>query len=262
MAAQLEIVDGASVGDWIEPELTGVGGSVTGNVPDRYDAYVRVLHPASLKGQSVTWGQVADELGREVHALAQWDAIVGANRYRNEEPEWPGNAPDDGSLEKRLLGPLLETLAEQTTTPEKAFFGIWRGMSWGTVVAVPASAGGDLPPARPWRSTDDLSFAFPDEQVAQPHLDLPGRDYVVLVGSLDSGILVEDWLSPSSPNLIWPEDRSWFVASEIDFDSTLVGGSEKLARWILEDPRFEAFEVRPTDLLTWNADKVNPPLPD
>ena len=30
---------------------------------------------------------------------------------------------------------------------------------------------------------------------------------------------------------------------------------------VLEDERFEAFPVGPKDLLTWNADKINPPLP-
>jgi hypothetical protein len=92
-------------------------------------------------------------------------------------------------------------------------------------------------------------------------LVLPGREYVVLAGPFEAAILVEDWLSPSSPNLIWPEDRAWFVASEIDFDSTLVASSENLARWILEDRRLEAFPVKPRDPLTWNADKINPPLP-
>ncbi|MBS1883227.1 MAG: hypothetical protein JSS97_09745 [Actinobacteria bacterium] len=258
----LKISDGESVGSWIAAELTGSTGSVTGCVPDRYESYVRILHPASLDGGSVTWGQVADELGRDVHPLAQWDAIVGADRYRNETPDWPGSAPETGSLEKGLLGPLLETLEEQTKTPASVYFGIWRGMTWGKVVAVPASQGRDLPQATPWRSTDDLSFAFPEDEVARPGLELPHRGYVVVVGSIDSGILVEDWLSPSSPNLIWPEDRAWFVASEIDFDSTLVGGTVEMARSILEDERFEAFEVGPEDLLTWNADKVNPPLPE
>lgn len=43
----IEVVDGAAVGTWIEPELNGEVGSVTGSVPDRFAAYVRILHPAS-----------------------------------------------------------------------------------------------------------------------------------------------------------------------------------------------------------------------
>jgi hypothetical protein len=246
---KLEIVDGATAGGWIEPELSGARGSVTGTVPDRYEAYVRILHPAWLDGGSVTWGQVAEELGRTVHPLAQWDAIVGADRYRNETPDWRGAAPDVGSLEKAVLAPLLETLAEHTTTPGEAFFGIWIGMMWGRFGPGVASE---------TRSTDDLSFAFPAEQVGRPRLHLLGREYVVLAGSIEQGVLVEDRLSPSSPNLAWPSDRAWFLASEIDFDSTLVGGTEAVVRQIDEDGRFEAFRVGPKNRLTWNADKINP----
>jgi hypothetical protein len=257
MAADLEIVDGPAVGGWIEPEMTGPPGSVTGSVPARFGSYVRILHPASLEGANVTWRQVADELGRAVHPLAQWDAIVGASRYNNERPDWPGSMPRVGKLEKQLLGPLLDTLAEHTDTPDRAYFGIWTGMTWGKITPTPASSGG----GPSLRSTDDLSFAFPDELVARRPLRA-SREYTLLKGGLDAGVRVQGWLSPSSPNVIWPEDRPWFLASEIDFDSTLVGGTEELARRILEDDRFEAFPVGPDDLLTWDADKINPPLPD
>jgi hypothetical protein len=46
-----------------------------------------------------------------------------------------------------------------------------------------------------------------------------------------------------------------------DFDSTLVGGSEDLVQEILSKPEFEAFPVSPSDSLTWDADRFNPPLP-
>jgi hypothetical protein len=62
-----------------------------------------------------------------------------------------------------------------------------------------------------------------------------------------------------APNLIWPADRSWFVASEVDFDSTLVGGSAKLIEAIVECPELEAWWVEPTDSLAADADKVNLP---
>ena len=250
MAAGLRVVDGAAVGGWIAPELTGERGAVTGLVPDRYDAYVRILHPPSMHGDALTWAQVAAELGRTVHPLAQWDAIVGADRWRNEKPDWPGNPPPMGDLANHLLGPLLETLGEFTATPRRAFFGIWAGTTWGTV----------SPTTMTTHSTDDLSYAFSADEADLPPLALPRR-YTVLTGSVDRAVLVKRWLSPSSPNLIWPEDRAWFLATEIEFDSTLVGGTEKPARRILEDGRLEAFPIGPRDLLTWDADKINPPLP-
>jgi hypothetical protein len=143
----LRIVDGSAAGDWARLEMTGGGGSVTGTVPDRYEAYVRILHPAAMRSGSVTWGQVAAELGRTVHPLAQWDAIVGANRWRNETPDWPGSPPQTGSLDEKQLGPLLATLGEHTATAARAFFGIWIGVTWGTAYPGGFSA----------RSPDDLS---------------------------------------------------------------------------------------------------------
>lgn len=52
-----------------------------------------------------------------------------------------------------------------------------------------------------------------------------------------------------APNLIWPADRSWLVASEVDFDSTLVGGNAELIDTIVESPKLEAWQVEPTDSL-------------
>lgn len=248
---QLEIVDGAEAGEWIGEGLSGRSGSVTNTVPDRFDAYVRVLHPAYRDDDAVTWAEVADELGRAIHPLAQWDAIVGASRYRDEEPDWPGAAPETGSLEPEKLAALAEILAGHSAA-ERWFFAIWTGSTWGHV----------SPGEIEMHSTDDLSSAFPDEQARRAPLKVPGREYAVLVGPPAAATEIEDRLSGNSPQLIWPEDRAWCVGTGIDFDSTLVGGTEGLARAILDDPRLEAFPIGPHDLLTWDADKVNPPLRD
>jgi len=48
------------------------------------------------------------------------------------------------------------------------------------------------------------------------------------------------------------------VGSEIDFDSTLVGGSERLVEQIVTDPHLEAFRVSHRGNLTHLGDTVNP----
>jgi hypothetical protein len=58
-------------------------------------------------------------------------------------------------------------------------------------------------------------------------------------------------------NLFWPADRAWCVASEIDFDSTLIGGSIDLIRNILDAPGLDAWAVGPDDSLAYDADHVN-----
>jgi hypothetical protein len=85
------------------------------------------------------------------------------------------------------------------------------------------------------------------------------RDHIVLAGSLSA----IDWLDPAEwwfrqlPNLIWPLDHSWLVASEVDFDSTLVGGSTELIEAVVESPKLEALAVDPTTSLVCDADKIN-----
>ena len=86
----------------------------------------------------------------------------------------------------------------------------------------------------------------------RPRLALPQRTYLLHAGPLARALELG-----RSPNLLWPADRSWFLASEIDFDSTLVGGSRDLAAAILGDPQIEAARVREDDSLRFDADAVN-----
>jgi hypothetical protein len=47
------------------------------------------------------------------------------------------------------------------------------------------------------------------------------------------------------------------VASEVDFDSTLIGGSSELIQAVIDSPELEAWRVEPTDSLAADADKIN-----
>jgi hypothetical protein len=89
----------------------------------------------------------------------------------------------------------------------------------------------------------------------------PGRDYVVLAGPLRGALRICSFglgmFWPQSPNIFWPADRTWCVASEINFDSTLVGGSARLIDAILDTPELDAWPVGPDDSLAYDADKIN-----
>lgn len=95
-----------------------------------------------------------------------------------------------------------------------------------------------------------------------PRVRLPGRDYLLFVGELAAAVdagwrpLPELTLF-QSPNLFWPQDRAWCVATEIDFDSTLVAGSASLIDRILVAPGLDAWPVDPTDSLAYDADNLN-----
>jgi hypothetical protein len=69
--------------------------------------------------------------------------------------------------------------------------------------------------------------------------------------------VTEEWLDPQSPSLLWPVDRSWCLATEIDFDSTLVGGSRELVDALLQAPGLEVWAVDAAGDLTFGGDAVN-----
>ncbi|MEJ7741811.1 MAG: hypothetical protein WKF73_04215 [Nocardioidaceae bacterium] len=62
-----------------------------------------------------------------------------------------------------------------------------------------------------------------------------------------------------SPQLTWPSDHAWCVAAEVDFDSTLVGGSHDLITAVVADRALEALPIDPDGRLTSDTDTINDP---
>ena len=65
------------------------------------------------------------------------------------------------------------------------------------------------------------------------------------------------WFAPVPPNLVWPFDRSWFVGTEIDFDSTIVAGFPALVEAVLKAPGLEAWPIDVEDRLGAFDDAIN-----
>lgn len=69
-----------------------------------------------------------------------------------------------------------------------------------------------------------------------PSFDVPLRRDFLVEGALQS---VSRIARPGGsgfqvPDLWWPQDRSWFVASDTDLDWSYVGGSEAFVARVLE----------------------------
>jgi hypothetical protein len=60
-----------------------------------------------------------------------------------------------------------------------------------------------------------------------------------------------------SPSILWPDDHSWVLATEVDFDSTLVAGTTALIRELMQTPGLEALPIRTDADLTWDGDPLN-----
>lgn len=194
----------------------------------------------------------------------QWHALVGSADPLNVTGSlWPGADPQRGNLVPEVLARLCDVLADHTATPERCFFCPWEGYGWiSSGPFGPPSPRAARPGAAGVSSDDPIAPAFSPEELRQPRLHLPGRDYLLLAGPLKAALQIGHWIgpecfAPQSPNLFWPADRAWCAASEIDFDSTLLGASTELVDAILRSPEFDSYPVQPDDSLAYDADRIN-----
>lgn len=247
-----------AVGAWIRGRLGPFGATVGGLVPRGFPAYARILHRASGDdGALRRWADVATSHGTTVHPLAQfWRLVRWSGGPWTVQGEW---RTADGLLDAEQLAALLDLLARVTVGGADAdvVAALWEGYGWlqgGSAVAHvalgPDGASIEHPPP-----------AFPPEVMAAPRLDLPHRAYLLFRGPLAAVLPFvttgELGLWGQTPNLLWPADRSWCVATEIDLDSTVVGGSRALVDGLLAHPDLEAFEVHEDDSLAYDGDAVN-----
>jgi hypothetical protein len=244
----------SDLGAWIAPRLGLTFGAVARHVPAGFERYIRVFHPADPGGgESTTWASVADAHGTVMHATAQFHALIGRDHCGTVDVE----PPRLGALALPELERLTSILRRHTPSDD-CVFAYWEG--WNAL-------------ARPTRITAyrdgepsvHTPTPLPDQAVTPPpigRLSLPHRNYALFRGGIDVAVrfgswATEHWLIVQSPNLFWAADHSWCVATEVDFDSTLVGGSAQLIADIQESADLESGEVQPTDELHSEADQRN-----
>ncbi|MGA8027589.1 MAG: hypothetical protein WB992_10610, partial [Bryobacteraceae bacterium] len=169
------------------------------------------------------------------HRLVQFHAIAHSPSSPPKEDSVPlASPPETGNLAADLLKVLCAILAGHTGTRDSCWFCLWNGYGW-----------------------------FHDSSTLHGQVvRLPNRSYFLFKGPLDAATEL-GWTMPGgsfipqSPNLFWPQDHAWCVASEIDLFCTLVAASEALAETIVNDPHLEAWRVFPGDPINRDSDKIN-----
>ena len=121
----------ASPAAWIIAGLRGSGESVLSLVPEGFEAYARIFHPA-YRGEPlapVRWRDVATANGRVAHRVMQWPSITGSFPFTSSSAQ-PGLwdwEPEEGSLPEELATILAAVLAPLTATPAQCWFAVWDG---------------------------------------------------------------------------------------------------------------------------------------
>lgn len=247
--------DEVQAAQWISERLHPFAQDVGSVVPPGFDAYARIFHPA-WKSQAnaemeVRWSEVAAWSGRTVHAEMQFHSIATPvpGSHPGHSP-WSGE-PRLGVLSKKQASALVVLLARHTSTPQYCRLCLWDGYGYlyrdsTRQVAYLWKQGEPKPPS------PSLTSIRPRPEVKKHRVRLPARNYLLFTGSVTEA---EGW--QDGPNLWWPEDRSWCVASEIDFPYTYVGGAGELIEEILAHPRLEAMPATTSQGITAYSDTIN-----
>jgi hypothetical protein len=248
--------DEVKAADWIRDRLHPFGEDVGSVVPAGFDAYARIFHPAWRRGDkdsiAVRWSEVAAWSGRTLHAEMQFHSIAMplADRLTGPHP-WSGE-PRLGVLSRDQAITLIGLLTKHTSTRDRCWFCLWEGYGYltGAKVAFLEEFHKEGDPAR--LGPPPSVIRPPRPKLKKSRVRLPGRDYLLFTGSVAQS---EGW--EDGPNLWWPDDRSWCVASEIDFPYTYVGGPKELIEEILAHPLLEALPATTSDGITAYSDTVN-----
>jgi len=229
--------------DWIARRLSGNWGTVLGVIPDGFEAYSRVLHPVETpergRDRLVRWRDVAERSGMPLRHNSQYHSIaLPPERPATPGPDF-GHGPRVGSLYSEDIRVLAEIGRRWTSTPELCWFCLWDGYGWNNMVFM-VEHGASAPPVPP--------DPIPDSVREGPKVRLPNRSYFVYSGPVEAGVAtfgLSD--TEQSPNLWWPQDQSWCIATELDLEWTYVAGSAGMIDDILTDSRIEALPANPAE---------------
>jgi hypothetical protein len=255
LGAMTLVEDAARVtqaGSWVLAGTHGSTHQVRSLIPDVFEDYARIFHPAARQAdvplpaeaddgvwREVRWREIAEANGKIAHPAMQWPSITaGRDNGPGTQPALWERAPQADSLPLRLTRILCEILAEFTGTPERCWCAVWEG--YGCVVGVRADS--TLPRLAMWNRSMIVACgplsAVAEKSFADGSVDASGESY-------------------RSPSLWWPDDRAWCVATDVDMRETYLGASRACVDRLLADDRLEIMRVTADQDITWEADAIN-----
>jgi hypothetical protein len=250
----LSLSDQVHAADWIGESLHPFAQDVGSVTPPGFAAYARLFHPTSIAGRpdiEVPWSDVAALSGKTVHSEMQFHAIAPPAT----DPEPRVFEPRLGALSKGQAEALVLLLSKHTATPSSCWLCLWDGYGYLHPGGMAPFVAARPPFARLRVGIRRLQLRMSMPRLPRPEgprVRLPGRDYLLFHAPVAAALGWDD-----GPNLWWPEDRAWCVASEIDFPYTYVGGPQSLIDAIVGSPDIEALAATPADGINYDSDKIN-----
>jgi hypothetical protein len=213
---------------WLAPRLSPRSFKVKMTCPVGYEAYARLFFPfigpdtsdvAQFYENLMTWRRVAEMNGRVLHPLAERETISAPHEGEGEFTACIDTLSD-------LQAKALREVLLRYTSSEDYYFLLWDGF-------------GDL---------NEQAFAG----AAKVHHEM--REWYLFRGPL-RGV---DAL-PHDPSYLWPSDRAWCVAGDIDFEWVYLAGSQDLIDEVVALDVLDAIGTDPENDARSGMDVVNDP---
>lgn len=131
----------------------------------------------------------------------------------------------EGVLDECSAREFLTLVSERLAPSTTMFAGIWRG-----------------------------STSFQGSDAELPTITLGLRDQVLFRITLSALLGVDKESSREIlefPGILWPEDMSWYLSTDIDYNSTIVGGTTDFIDSIIAQASIEAVAISPSLDLTY-----------
>lgn len=235
------------------------------------------------------WNRLVRSPGDALGDANGWQQVIGPDGREY-------NAPPEGDMDPGLVARLAGILREHTTAATEGHIAQWEGIGGlvGHLGHSPSRAFlqiGDRYDDDLAKHNRMLGAATRDvfndvfrrktwqdgilsREVSEgPRFDLPGRPHVLFRGGIDE-LAAPDWVldapwrdrpaeehgfdpSAHAPSIVWPADRAWVWVTEVDYDSTIVGGSTALVQSLCAADGIEALPIGEGTTLTYFSDEVN-----
>jgi hypothetical protein len=220
----LELCHDVRPAAWVRPALTPWIGArlvdVSSFVPAAYPAHGRIFHrTVTASGDPIRWREIADQTGKTLDGRTRYSDLIGWYATNDHQtPPAPWGAPEEGTLERDECEAVGDVLSRFTTTPDSCWFGIWEGYGSDRLRALGTHA---------------------------PRVRHDNRDYLLFHGPVTAATAFHVDERFQSPTMWWPDDRAWFVSTDLDDRSSYLGASPEAVQALIGQPDLEVLECEP-----------------
>lgn len=214
-----ELVVDTSIAQWAHDRQSGDPRRVDFQVPSGFERYCRILNRVDPQGKELPWSHFSRSAGVPMHPGIQWHEI------ERECTESIGSRPEEGTMDQVSFSSFLQVVRNWSESDIGLIAGFWVG-----------------------------KYKFAMSGIALSTIRLGLQQQVLFRVNIGSLMQAVNGGRSEFPGILYPDDESWYMSTNTDYNSTLVGGSFEFVQALLTERSIETLEVSPGLDLTYSAD--------